>query len=387
MDVIYLDNNATTRPAAEVVAAMLPFLTEHYGNPSSVHRAGQFARAAVDDARARLAQLVGCADAELMFTGGGTEAVNTAITGILAIRSARTKRRIVTSTVEHSATRELLQQIAKDGVEVVEIPVDRLGQIDLNRFEQELTEDTALATLLWANNETGVIFPIEQIAAMCRAKRVPLHIDGTQAAGKIAVDVGELGIDAMSFASHKFHGPKGVAALYVRRGLRFKPLLVGGPQERSRRGGTENVPGIVGTGTAAILAIRSLPEMSRVAAMRDRIESSILRSIPDSTVNGDREHRLPNTTNISFRALEAEAILLLLSEQGVCASAGAACSSGSLEPSHVLSAMGVPNVEAHGAIRLSLSRYTTEAEVDRALEILPPIIERLRKVLPVPDYR
>jgi len=387
MDVIYLDNNATTRPAAEVVAAMLPFLTEHYGNPSSVHRAGQFARAAVDDARARLAQLVGCADAELMFTGGGTEAVNTAITGILAIRSARTKRRVVTSTVEHSATRELLQQIAKDGVEVVEIPVDRLGQIDLNRFEQELTEDTALATLLWANNETGVIFPIEQIAAMCRAKRVPLHIDGTQAAGKIAVDVGELGIDAMSFASHKFHGPKGVAALYVRRGLRFKPLLVGGPQERSRRGGTENVPGIVGTGTAATLAIRSLPEMSRVAAMRDRIESSILRSIPDSTVNGDREHRLPNTTNISFRALEAEAILLLLSEQGVCASAGAACSSGSLEPSHVLSAMGVPNVEAHGAIRLSLSRYTTEAEVDRALEILPPIIERLRKVLPVPDYR
>jgi cysteine desulfurase len=386
VDVIYLDNNATTRPAPQVVEAMVPYLTDHYGNPSSVHRLGQHARAAVDEARAQLAGLVGCSDAELLFTGGGTEAVNTAILGLLAVRSVRMRRRIVSSTVEHSATRELLQHLAKEGVEVVEVPVDSLGRLDLDRLKCELTDDTALATFLFANNETGVTWPIDQIARLCRARRVPLHIDGTQAVGKIPVDVGTLGIDAMSFAPHKFHGVKGVGCLFVRRGVRFKPLVWGGPQERSRRGGTENVPGIVAAGVAAALAKASLGEMSRVSSLRDRLEQEILRRIPDTSVNGDTEHRLPNTTNISFRALEAEAILLLLSEQGVCASAGAACSSGSLEPSHVLRAMKIPDVIAHGAIRFSLSRYTTADEIERTLEILPPVIGRLRQVLPVGDF-
>jgi cysteine desulfurase len=236
---------------------------------------------------------------------------------------------------------------------------------------------------MWANNETGVLFPVERIAALCKAARVPFHCDGTQAVGKLAVDVAVLGVDAMSFASHKFHGPKGVGALFIRRGLRVRPLVIGGPQERGRRGGTENVPGIVGMGRAAELAKAHLDDMPEVAAMRDRLEREILARIPDTHVNGRTDQRLPNTSNIGFTRLEAEAILLLLSEQGVCASAGAACSSGSLEPSHVLRAMQIDSKIAHGAIRFSLSRYTTDAEIDRALAILPGVIERLRAVLPV----
>ena len=381
MDVVYLDNNATTRPAPEVVAAMLPFLTEWYGNPSSVHRFGQRARQAIDEARAQVASLMGCAESELMFTGGGTEAVNTALRGLLAARAPR--RRIVTTTVEHSATRELCAQLAKEGAEIIELPVDHRGALDLDRLASEVTDETALLTTMWANNETGVLFPIEQIAAVCKAKRVPFHCDGTQAVGKIAMNVAQLGVDAMSFASHKFHGPKGVGALFTRRGLRVRPLLIGGPQERARRGGTENVPGIVGMGKAAELALAALPEMARVAALRDRLEREVLARIPDTHVNGRTDERLANTTNIGFTRLEAEAILLLLSEQGVCASAGAACSSGSLEPSHVLRAMHIDPKVAHGAVRFSLSRYTTAAEVDRALEVLPRVIDRLRAVLPV----
>jgi len=238
-------------------------------------------------------------------------------------------------------------------------------------------------TTMWANNETGVLFPVREIAAIAKAARVPFHCDGTQAVGKLPVNVAELGVDALSFASHKFHGPKGVGGLFVRRGLRFRPLLIGGPQERGRRGGTENVPGLIGMGKAAELAREALSQMTRVAAMRDRLEREIFARIDDAHINGDVELRLPNTTNIGFARLEAEAILLLLSEQGVCASAGAACSSGSLEPSHVLRAMKIDERIAHGAIRFSLSRYTTDAEIDRALEVLPPIIERLRAVLPV----
>jgi cysteine desulfurase len=381
MDVVYLDNNATTKPAPEVVAAMLPYLTEWYGNPSSVHRFGQRARQGIDEARAQLAAMIGSADAELMFTGGGTEAVNTAVRGLLAARAPR--KRIVTTTVEHSATRELCAQLAREGAEVVELPVDSTGALDLDRLATAVTDDTALVTTMWANNETGVLFPVDRIAAICKARRVPYHCDGTQAVGKIPVDVAQLGVDAMSFASHKFHGPKGVGALFVRRGLRVRPLLIGGPQERARRGGTENVPGIVGMGKAAELALAALPEMARVARQRDRLEREILARIPDTHVNGRTDARLPNTTNIGFTRLEAEAILLLLSEQGVCASAGAACSSGSLEPSHVLRAMNIDPKVAHGAIRFSLSRYTTDAEIDRALEVLPRAIERLRAVLPV----
>jgi cysteine desulfurase len=384
MDVVYLDNNATTKPAPEAVAAMMPYLADLYGNPSSVHRFGQLSRRGIDDARARVAALLGCGDNELLFTGGGTEAVNTAVRGLLLARAPR--RRIVTTTVEHSATRELCQRLAAEGaekVEIVEVPVDVRGALDLDQLRQAVADDTALVSIMYANNETGVLFPAGEIAAICRAKRVPFHCDGTQAVGKIPVNLTELGIDAMSFASHKFHGPKGVGGLYVRRGLRFRPLLIGGPQERGRRGGTENVPGLIGMGAAAEIAQQRLEEMPRVAAMRDRLERQILAQIPDAHVNGRTDMRLPNTTNIGFARLEAEAILLLLSEQGICASAGAACSSGSLEPSHVLRAMKIDERIAHGAVRFSLSRYTTDTEIDRTLEILPKVIHRLRAVLPV----
>ena len=381
MDLVYLDNNATTRPAPEVVAAMLPFYEELYGNPSSVHRFGQRARQAIDEARVQLAGLVGCSDAELMFTGGGTEAVNTAIRGIFAARSPRKK--VVVTAVEHSATRELCQQMAREGAEIFTLEVDESGILDLDQLAANVGDDTALVSIMWANNETGVLFPVDKIAAICRGKRVPFHCDGTQAVGKIPVNVVEMGVDAMSFASHKFHGPKGVGSLFSRRGLRVRTLVIGGPQERGRRGGTENVPGIVGMGKAAELAKAALPEMSRVALLRDRLEQTILRTIPDTRVNGRTDARLPNTTNIGFSRLEAEAILLLLSEQGICASAGAACSSGSLEPSHVLKAMKIDPKIAHGAIRFSLSRYTTDQEIDRTLAVLPVVINRLRAVLPV----
>jgi cysteine desulfurase len=381
MDLVYLDNNATTRPAPEVVEAMVPFLTEFYGNPSSVHRFGQRARQGIDEARARVAGLIGSADSEILFTAGGTESINTAVRGMLAARAPR--KRIVTTGVEHSATRELCAQLGKEGYEVVEIDVDRGGALDFDKFMAAVSEETALVSIMWANNETGVLFPVERIAAVCKSKRVPFHCDGTQAVGKIAVDVAALGVDAMSFASHKFHGPKGVGALFLRRGIRIRPLSIGGPQERGRRGGTENVPGIVGMGRAAELARGALDEMQRVARQRDRLEREILTTIPDTHVNGRTDARLPNTTNIGFTRLEAEAILLLLSEQDICASAGAACSSGSLEPSHVLRAMTIDPKIAHGAIRFSLSRYTTDAEIERALHVLPGVIDRLRAVLPV----
>jgi cysteine desulfurase len=381
MDIVYLDNNATTRPAPEVVAAMLPYLSELYGNPSSMHRFGQRSRQAVEEGRHQVASLLGAADSEILFTGGGTEAINTAIRGLLAARTPRKK--IVTSTVEHSATRELCQTLARDGVEIVEIPVDLAGALDLDRLNTAVDERTALVSIMWANNETGVLFPAERIAQICREKHVPFHCDGVQAVGKMPVQVKDVGMDAMSLAGHKFHGPKGVGALYVRRGLRIRPLLIGGPQETGRRGGTENVPGIVGMGQAAQLAAENLGEMPRVAALRDRLEQSILETIEDSHVNGRTDQRLPTTTNIGFARLEAEAILLLLSEQGICASAGAACSSGSLEPSHVLRAMGIDNKVAHGAIRFSLSRYTSGQEIDRVLQVLPGVISRLWAVLPV----
>jgi cysteine desulfurase len=382
MDLIYLDNNATTRPADEVVAAMMPYYTQWWGNPSSVHRFGQRARQAVDEARAQTAGLIGCQESEILFTGGGTEAVNSIIRGVLAARSPRKK--IVTTTVEHSATRELCNQLERDGqAEIVRINVDVLGRLDMDSLRAALKDDPALVTLLWANNETGVIFPVEQIAAACRAPRVPFHCDGTQAVGKIPVDVVAAGIDAMSFAPHKFHGPKGIGVLFARRGLRFKPLVIGGTQEKGRRGGTENVPGIVGAGKAAEFAGEHLAEAAQIAAMRDRLEQGILQRIEHTHVNGDTSHRVPNTTNIGFAQLEAEAILLLLSEKGVCASAGAACASGSLEPSPILLAMGIDPKIAHGAVRFSLSRYTTDAEIDQALEILPGVISRLRGVLPV----
>lgn len=381
MDLVYLDNNATTRPAPEVVEAMLPYLTEWYGNPSSVHRFGQRARQAVDEARVQIAELLGVSDGELIFTGGGTEAINTAIRGVVASRAPR--RRIVTTGVEHSADRELCGQLRGEGFDLLLIDVDQQGRLDLDMLRASVDDTVALVSIMWANNETGVLFPAEEIAAVCKAARVPFHCDATQAVGKLPVDLRAAGVDLASCAPHKFHGPKGVGVLFVRRGLRFRPLLVGGPQERNRRGGTENVPGIVGAGRAAQLARQFLPQMPQVAARRDRLEAEILRTIPDTHVNGRTDRRLPNTTNIGFSRLEAEAILLLLSEQGICASAGAACSSGSLEPSHVLQTMRIDPKVAHGAIRFSLSRYTTDAEIDRTLAVLPGVIRKLRAVLPI----
>ncbi len=381
MDVVYLDNNATTKPDAAVVQAMREMLELWYGNPSSVHRFGQRARQAVDEARGKVAELIGSDEGELVFTSGGTESINTAVRGLLAVRG--TRRRIVTSTVEHSATRELCQQLGREGAEVVEVPVDGGGMLDMDALREAVTEQTSLVSIMWANNETGVVFPVEKIAEVCRGARVPFHCDGTQAIGKVEVDVKAAGVDVMSFAAHKFHGPKGVGALYVRRGVRVRPWLIGGPQEMQRRGGTENVPGIVGMGKAAELARAALPEMTRVGMLRDRLERGILERIADARVNGRTDVRLANTTNVGFSQLEAEAILLLLSEQGICASAGAACSSGSLEPSHVLRAMKVEEKVAHGAVRFSLSRFTTEAEIERTLEVLPKVIGRVRAVLPV----
>lgn len=381
MQVIYLDNNATTQPDPQVVAKMNEYLTQWWANPSSSHRFGQAARKGIDEAREHVAALVGVTPAELFFTGSGTEASNTAIRGLLAARLPR--RRIITSTVEHSATRETCAALGREGYEIIEIGVDSAGLVDMPHLLDLIDDNTALVTLMWANNETGVLFPIHEIARYCRDKRVPLHVDATQAVGKIPVNFTEVGCDCATLAAHKFHGPKGVGALFTRRGVRLKPHIIGGPQERGRRGGTENVVGIVGMGEAARLARENLAGYARVKAMRDRFEKAILERVPDTAVNGSVEHRLPNTSNIGFARVSAEAILMLLSEQGVCASAGAACSSGSLEPSHVMKAMGVDPKFAHGSIRFSLGRFNTDAEIDRAIEIIPPAIEKLRAVMPV----
>jgi cysteine desulfurase len=304
------------------------------------------------------------------------------VRGILTARSPRKK--LVTTTVEHSATRELCAHLEKGGTKIIRIEVDHSGALNLDQLRDAVKEDVALVSIMWANNETGVIFPVQQIAQLCKSAGVPFHCDATQAAGKIPVDLKSLGADAASFAAHKFHGPKGTAMLFTRRGLRIQPLVFGGPQEHGRHGGTENVAGIVGTGKAAEQAKQSLPLMqSQVAPLRDRLDQGILQTISETSVNGSTSHRLPNTTNISFTRLEAEAILLLLSEQNICASAGAACSSGSLEPSPILQAMRIDPKIAHGAVRFSLSRYSTEKEIDTALAILPKVISRLRAVLPV----
>jgi cysteine desulfurase len=382
MELTYLDSNATTRPAPEVVAAMAECLSETWGNPSSAHRFGQEAKRKIDEARERVAALVNVTPREITFLSGGTEATNMAIRGLLLGRTPR--RKIITSKVEHSATKESCGQYAREGYEIVEIPVGPTGQLDFDAFLNALDDQTALVTMMWANNETGTLFPMERIAAVCKEKKVPLHVDLTQCLGKIPVDLGKVHCDAATFAAHKFHGPKGIGAIYVRKGLRLRNLVLGGPQENSKRGGTENVPGIVGMGVAAKLAKEFLErgDVARVAALRDRLEANILERIEDTRVNGDRTSRLPNTTNISFKRLASEPILLLLSENGICASAGSACSSGSLEPSHVIRAMGIEEVWT-GAIRFSLSRYTTDAEVDRCLAVLPGLIEKLRKVLPV----
>ena len=383
MKVIYLDNNATTQCAPAVVEAMLPYFSEKYGNASSMHSFGGNNRHAIDHARQQVADLIGAAHAdEIIFTSCATESDNTAI--FSAVRTQPNKKHLITSAVEHPAIMEPYKYLEAQGYRVDFIGVDEKGRFDMERFKSVLDEDTALVSVMWANSETGTIFPIAEIARLTHEKGALFHTDAVQAVGKIPVRVQETAIDMLSLSAHKFHGPKGVGALYVRRGTRFMPYLMGGHQERRRRAGTENVPYIVGLGKAAALAQERLADgtSARIAALRDRLEQGIISRIPDVKVNGDPEHRVPNTTNISFGYIEGESILMYLNDLGVCASSGSACTSGSLEPSHVLRAMGVPFQFAHGSIRFSLSDQTTPQDIDLVLNELPPIIERLRKISP-----
>jgi cysteine desulfurase len=374
---IYFDNNATTRVLPEVAEVMLPFLTEYYGNPSSIHRFGSQVGQKITEARAQVAALLDAADpVEVMFTSCGTEGDNAAIRGILEARSE--KRHIVTTQVEHPAVLGLCQHLEKKGYRVTWLGVDQDGALDLEELRAALSDDTALVSIMWANNETGVIFPIAEIGAIVRSRGIPLHVDAVQAAGKLALKVKDLPIDLLTISGHKFHAPKGVGALYVRRGIPFPPFMIGGHQERNRRAGTENVAAILGMGKAAEIALGRLAEdVTRVKKLRDQLETLLLDSCPDSRVNGQRQNRLPNTLNISFRYLEGESILVLLDQQGICASTGSACTAGSSEPSHVLRAMKVPADWLQGAVRFSLSRFNTEAEVHYVNQKALPIVQRL----------
>ena len=374
---VYLDNNATTRVLPEVADAMLPFLTEHYGNPSSIHRFGSAVGERLADAREQVANLIGATDPiEIIFTSCGTEGDNAAIRGMLEARP--NKRHIVTTQVEHPAVLGLCQHLEKKGYRVTWLSVDENGGLDTEELRSALTDDTALVSVMWANNETGVIFPIEQIGAIVKAKGIPLHVDAVQAAGKIHLKVKDLPVDLMTISGHKFHAPKGIGALYVKRGLTFPPFMIGGHQERNRRGGTENVPGIIGMGKAAEVASSRIDsDAARIRGLRDQLESLLLRSCPGSRVNGDVQKRLPNTCNISFRYLEGESILVLLDQQGICASTGSACTAGSSDPSHVLRAMKVPPDWLQGAVRFSLGRFNTEKEIDYVNEKMPAIVQRL----------
>ena len=381
MRVVYLDNNATTAVAPEVLDAMRPFLTERYGNPSSMHTFGGDVARDLKRAREQVAGLL-CADpSEIIFTSCGTESDSTAVRSALETNPA--KRHFVTTRVEHPAVRSLGKWLAEHGYRVTELSVSAEGLLDLAEVEAALTPDTAVVSVMHANNETGIVFPVERIAEMCRERGILFHTDAVQAAGKLPMDLRRTAIGMLSLSGHKLHAPKGVGALYVRTGTRFAPFLIGGHQEQGRRAGTENVASIVGLGKACELAKQWMEdENTRVKALRDRLERELLARVPDSRLNGSSKHRLPNTTNISFEFVEGEAILLLLDQAGICASSGSACTSGSLEPSHVLRAMGVPFTCAHGSVRLSLSRYTTDAEVDHVIATLPGIIERLRGISP-----
>jgi len=378
---VYLDNNATTPVADEVFEAMRPFLRESFGNPSSMYGLAAEARKAIERAREEVAQLLGARPDEIVFTSGGTESDNTAILSALSSRPAGA--RLVTTRVEHAAVGNLARRLREEGRPVTELGVDSRGRLDLDELAAALGPDTGALSVMWANNETGVLFPIEEIAELARSRGVLFHTDAVQAVGKVPIDLSRTPVDYLALSGHKLHAPKGVGALYVRRGAPFRPLLVGGHQEGGRRAGTENVAGIVALGEAARLAREHISEENtRVRALRDRLERGILSSCPSARLNGDPVHRLPNTTNISFEYVEGESILLLLDREGVCASSGSACTTGSLEPSHVLRAMGVPYTAAHGATRFSLSRYNTDADVDRVLEVLPGIIRRLRELSP-----
>jgi cysteine desulfurase len=381
VNIVYLDNNATTMIAPEVFEEMKPYLTTNYGNPSSMYKIGAVAGAAIKEARNRICSFINCKESELVFTSCGTESDNYAIRGILDAYPE--KKHIITSRVEHPAVLNTVMRMGKRGYKVTLLGVDREGRLSLDELHDALTDDTALVSIMYANNETGVIFPIEKAGEIVKSRGIPFHVDAVQAIGKLPIDMAKLPVDLMSFSGHKLHAPKGIGALYIRRGTRIQPFLLGGHQERNRRGGTENVPYIAGLGRACLLAREAAEkEQTTVRRLRDKLESGILESITGSMRNGTEEERLPNTSNISFQYIEGEAILLLLDELGICASSGSACTSGSLEPSHVLRAMGVPFTSSHGSVRFSLSRYTTEQEIDFVLKELPPVIQRLRNISP-----
>ena len=380
-ELIYLDNNATTQLDPSVIEEMLPFLKEHYGNPSSGYAFAARARKAVDFARERLAALLGCEPSEIVFTSGGTESNNAVINS--ALQSDPRGKHVVTSAVEHSAVLRPCQDLTKRGCEVTFVGVDRDGNVDLAELEAAIRPETALVSMMWANNETGVLFPVEQIAEICRAKGVLFHTDAVQAVGKIPIRLRDTVINFLSLSAHKFHGPKGVGALYVNRRTRFHPLIAGGGQEDGRRGGTENVASIVGLGKAAQRAAEYLPqEQTQVGGMRDRFEKTILQSVSGASVNGARAARLPNTTSFLFEGIESPAALLLLDRLHICCSAGSACRTGSQEASHVLRAMNSSSDGARRSLRFSFGRFNSESQLDRAIEIVPKVVEKLRQLSP-----
>ena len=379
-ELLYLDHNATTPIIPEVRDAMLPWLENEFGNPSSVYALGRRSAAALTKAREQVAALVGAQPSEIIFNSCGTEATNTAILSAIAIDPD--KRHIITSTVEHSATIKLCEYLATRGYEITWLPVEKDGTLNPDRLETSITSETAVVSLLWANNETGVLFPIEEIASITARKKVPLHLDAVQAAGKVPINLEELGAQYVSLSAHKLYAPKGVGALYVNRRARYTPLLRGS-QEESRRGGTQNVASIVAFGKAAELATQHLfTTAERIGGLRDRFEERLLSTIEGVRRNGTDEPRLPNTSNLTFSGIEAETALLLFDKEGLCCSAGSACSSGSINPSHVLTAMGISRDDARASLRFSLGRTTTDAEIDRALEIIPRVIAKLRAAQP-----
>jgi cysteine desulfurase len=379
-DLLYLDHNATTPLDPAVREAMLPWLENGFGNPSSVYGLGRHASEALKEARERVASLVGADPSEIIFNSCGTEATNTAILSALAIDPDR--RHIITSAVEHSATIKLCEYLATRGYEITWLPVNKEGLLDPARLEEAITSETAVISLLWGNNETGVLFPIEKIAAIALEKKVPLHLDAVQAAGKVPIDLSKLNVQYVSLSAHKLYAPKGVGALYVNKRARYTPLLRGS-QEEGRRGGTQNVASIVAFGKAAELALNHLPSSpERIRTLRDRFENTLLSSVDGARRNGAASPRLPNTSNLTFPGIEAETALLLFDKEGLCCSAGSACSSGSINPSHVLTAMGISRDEARASLRFSFGRTTTEADIDRALEIIPRIIAKLRAERP-----
>lgn len=375
-EVAYLDNNATTRLDPRVLEAMLPYLTEQYGNPSSLHHFGAQVGARIEAARSTIAATIAARESEIVFTSGGTESNNVALRGVLAARPGR--RKLVISAVEHHAILEPAEALTREGFEVVRIGVDSAGHLDLTAMEAAVDDRTALVSAMLANNETGVIFSVARVSEFARRRGALVHTDAVNALGKIPVNVASLGVDLMSISAHKIHGPKGCGALYLRRGTPLSPLIIGGPQERQRRGGTSNVAGIVGFARACELL--DLPAMNSIAALRDELEREIVSQLPQTRVIGRECERIPNTLCVCIPGVGSEAVLLLLSEAGVCASSGAACSSGSLEPSHVLQAMGIDPTIAQGQLRFSLSRFTTRDEIERVLEVLPRVVERVSAV-------